>query len=511
MADLFPYSFGPTGRYISVDTDGKIVATSEVGQTAYVYGYGDTGRALAVDASGRLILSSLSNIVASSASSGTFSEDSWRSLGSVVVGNNPNIIGDLTKYNNALYQAVGVSVDASGYLYKIEYDENSGLSSSIVFAISIITSGVPKVLSPYRGNLYIGLGGSSLSGYIFKLNTKDNVTFIGAVSGYNPSASNQVQHIEGMGIHDNKLIIGIRNSPFGATEQPVFYYDETNFGELCRIKTDAATVTDTKVISFGNRLFAFQNTVKSLTIFDGIRKQYYDSGSISLKTAAVYNNKLYFGGSLGLYEWDDDSFAIKKLNTGGGNYLSSVGSLFVYNNKLYIAEQYVLPTSSGVVRSFNGDSFKCEYAINGAVLTEFAELNGRLFLMNQIGGNIYTYRASSYEALRDCKDKIPHTLKDNKEYIKNLFEYVGNKYQERDAQGALIQVDTQQYPIYTSNNITQSNEPLSSGITRLDQKLGPTSTPPSGLVLPSASSYNFGDQFYVIGSGFYRRGISDWE
>lgn len=34
---------------------------------------------------------------------------------------------------------------------------------------------------------------------------------------------------------------------------------------------------------------------------------------------------------------------------------------------------------------------------------------------------------------------------------------------------------------------------------------------PSGDSLPSVANYSFGDRFYLVGSGFYNRGISGWE
>jgi hypothetical protein len=500
-SNIFPYSFGPQGRTISVDADGKIIAVSEAGQDSYIYGYGSTGRPLAVDASGRLIVSSLSNIIASSATSGSFSEDPWKSEGAVD-SPAPNIIGDLKRYNGALYLAAGLSSASEGYLYKIVYSD--GITSSNVFTTPKATSGYPQVLMPYRGDLYIG-SSSGPSGYIWKADKTDAITLIGAVSGYNAAASNQIEQIYDMNVHDNRLTIGVRESPFGATEQPVFYYDGTNFGEVCRIKTNQASNTSSRLISFGNRLFTFRNQAKSIGIFDGVRTQYYFFNK-ALFGAAVYNNKLYFGATDGLYEWDDSEFALKQVDTGSSPW--SVSTLGVYNGKLYFEERYIAPAVSGSIQSFDGASFKREYTI-GTFFTSFTELNGRFFAADQVG-NIHSYRAASKEALaHGIQDKTSQMFRSNKQYVKNLLEFTGNKYQERDAQGALVHVDTQKFPAYTSVRIIAQSDPLSSGVNKLDAKLGDQSMPPSGWTddMPAGQ---YGDQFYHLESGYMRFGTS-WE
>lgn len=50
------FTYGPKGRGILVDDDGRLLATGEDGATGYIFCYGDTGRALCVDASGRLLV-----------------------------------------------------------------------------------------------------------------------------------------------------------------------------------------------------------------------------------------------------------------------------------------------------------------------------------------------------------------------------------------------------------------------------------------------------------------------
>jgi YD repeat-containing protein len=77
----FIYSYGPPGRFLTVDASGRLIATTDPAGGLYIYGYGDTGRPLVVDASGRVVLSPEGDIGAGAVGGGV---GSGVSLGSGV-------------------------------------------------------------------------------------------------------------------------------------------------------------------------------------------------------------------------------------------------------------------------------------------------------------------------------------------------------------------------------------------------------------------------------------------
>lgn len=50
------FDYGPTGRHLLVDDDGRLITNGDASESGYIYAYGDTGYPLLVDGAGRLLI-----------------------------------------------------------------------------------------------------------------------------------------------------------------------------------------------------------------------------------------------------------------------------------------------------------------------------------------------------------------------------------------------------------------------------------------------------------------------
>jgi hypothetical protein len=500
MANIFPLEFGPEGRSISVDADGKIVAVSEDGGNAYVYGYGSTGRPLAIDASGRLILSSLSNIVASGVGDGNGGDGAAQAYASGAKLPQPvYVINNIAKLNDKLY--VGTKNwfgSTSGSVYGFWYDEtNDEVKWEEAFVLPS-ASGWPATLENYRGKIYTGPMEGAASGWIFSYDGS-TVSLVGAVSGQSPNPST----IFGMAKYDNKLVITVANNLFTGPH-PVFYYDGTNFGELYRGRTTPSQWGWIRnPVHHNGKLYTFQSTDKYINVFDGIRSINFGV-TPAIAKGMPYKGKLYLFGTGGVWELNEQELTISKVYDTGGN---TTDYPYIYNGDLYFHE-----SGTNNIIKFDGDTFLTDGIVGNSV-TGIGDINGRLIIVCN-NGAIYTRKPINREALSHGKDDFrPHAHHDHTEYIKKILDFIGSNYiGVPDAWGTVFSTgkDNDRYPQYTSLHVVASGASLASGVSKLDQVCGTVAIPPSGNSLPSGSS-SYGQAFYHSISGFFRYGQNEWE
>jgi hypothetical protein len=144
------FDYGPTGRHLLVDSEGRLVVNGDAAISGYIYAYGDTGYPLLVDGIGRLLVnpSGLSGLIPESVQFLYADSDNNYGIGPNLF---PNISLGLGTYNIAVGTDVLENLTTGDH--NVALGENAGLSA--VTTLGAISIG--------RRTHYLGISSRSIS------------------------------------------------------------------------------------------------------------------------------------------------------------------------------------------------------------------------------------------------------------------------------------------------------------------------------------------------------------
>ena len=523
----FPFATGPAGRNLVVDASGRLIATGEAGNQLFPFGFGDTGRALVVDGSGRLVLSPESPGVGSGLEAATDADIApFRAQAFTSGGQTDSPVfstNGMVEWRDSLYIGTSTFSAPGGTIkkmFRISFSDASGVTVQTAFNMPPSPSGGwPGNVAVYRDKLYTANLDGSPSGIVWQW---DGTTLrnVGMPSGSDDDVSGatgqRANILWGMGLYNNKLIIGTANN-LEQGPQSIFSYDAqasgaSAFRVLYKQRTTGSNFGFTQgFVTYNDKFFTCNENDRYYNFFDGVRGV-FDKTPVTganIRNFTVYRGKLY-GMGKGVWEWNEDQTGIagsdgpwlKVYENGATQTLQGK----IYNGKMWFGDD------AGNIHVFDGSSWKI-FANLGASIGSLGVLGGRLFAITEAGA-IFHMTESTEEARGHGLDNFtPTGNQDNKEYIKKYGEFMGNQSPFFNSTGA----DLKRFPQYTSLNVLQQGVSLASGLVLLDQFFGS----PSGaylenqnLIPTTADTFDIGSESVrfkdiYAGSGNFINGLGN--
>lgn len=463
------FDWGPTGRSIEVNASGQLLTTNEPVGGLYPLGYGKTGRALCVDGSGRLCVTS--------AGGGT---------------DTTAIEADLTEVRSDFYNASGdlYSNRARGWetVLSSPFTTERRPYSAGVFHGEMLLAGTDEdtLWKVNFENKSVDVLDSGFTTSIFQGKDSDgqNVTqemFISDVYIWDGDS----KHAHGLSTPKRaQKILG--NIYLFQDDSNVWRWDKTSITSFTDVSSDIVwnDMAGSWRISVDCRGFGF---IYTRDYSGGTKYINKWNGNPDEAALVVLEKNSTEADEFGLFRYNNDVFA---MIVGG----TEAGKLYKYDWGSHTFTQFIADT--GYESSVNLGSNVAGALYNGDFhFLAQKKSNSEWHLVKFDGWNI---------TLVD--DDLPTIQVQHEMMVYNHHLYLLT-YDHS------VQNSTKLYRWIKSP--LQDSRETSERVGRIDTRVQRLETPPSGWALPSASDWEYGDSYFHLGSGLYRRfvnpvGVPQW-
>jgi hypothetical protein len=503
------FDYGPTGRHILVDDDGRLIVNGDASESGHIYAYGDTGFPLLVDGAGRLLINPSGLVGSGGGGAGAdarLDAVPWTSGGRLVDGDYAN---RWVWFKGSMFAPrhnwLGATDDG---LLKITPSGNTFATKKIAAP----SGGYPWVVKVVGERLFVGHGEGS-DGYISYSDDGETLNYAIDMPG--------TAQVTALGEYDGQLIIG-HNKNTG-TEHPIYKLNIAE-GDPPTFSIEEAFDIYAYAGNWGwdygldvcaNRVFTFTNIGSILNVYDGLHNlgefwpDPYDATETRPTALAIeYNGEIFLLGT-NIYKYQEmpTDTVNNPLVLAKETYEDTNGTVnacaAVYNNKLWIID------TAHNIYTYDGHNWTVDTSMSGVA-------NGTRGGLIQVDDKLYYFTSDKvWWSMRDALYEPNNNAGANSKFrtagvrhVKGLMDYCGARFptqtEVRNDVGSGVLS-----PEYTSVRFITQSTPLASGLSELD---GQVYGEKYDLIPDTTDTYNIGSQIYAFkglhaASGFFTQGI----
>jgi hypothetical protein len=463
------FDYGPTGRHILVDDDGRLIINGDASTSGHIYAYGDTGYPLLVDGTGRLLINP------SGLPSGTIPESVQSVSITSGVMESGGIPVNLVAWNEAGYAKyenrfwLGAE-NSGGDVYSFA---PSGDNLIPRFEFTMPSGGKCHVMHVWQGKLWLAesipTGGGGAHIWSYQSGVLTHETTVPDADGITPTT------VKAMHNYNGRLTL-IAADNFGSDPPVQSWHPQYGWKIDGRIHVNPGSwgheyitgVHDGKLI-----IVQPYNTDKAMNIWDGFITRYYQYSAAEHPTGGPgpfgkeYKGKFYV---LSDDVWEVNTTDGVSLAKSFEGYDGRWQNIEIYNGKLYATN------IEGIIWRFDGVNWERFGKVPGWTSTgntnfprKLVVLGDRMYVLYWYTQMVYSFKEPLSEHIDEATwvEETPVTQK--AEYITELASFVGVDVP------AFLDISTSgipSSPVYGSTNIVTQGANLASGVSELDANLG---------------------------------------
>jgi hypothetical protein len=478
------FDYGPTGRHILVDDEGRLVVNGDASESGHIYAYGDTGFPLLVDGAGRLLINP-SGLAASGVGDGAIvSGDLSRILpipptsGVMASGGTPvNLVafneGGYAKYNGRFW--MGAENDST----RVYSFAPSGDNLVPRFEFNMPSGGKCNVMHIWQDKLWLGestpTGGGAGHIWSYQSGVLTHETTVPDTDGVTGKT------IKAMHDYNGRLVV-IAAESYGNDPPVISWHPAYGWKKDGNIRVNAGTFGHEYIAGVHDgKLLIVQPYAgdKSLNVWDGFVTRYYQYAAPEHPTGGPgpfgkeYKGKFYL---LSDDVWSVDTTAggegllLEKSFEGQGD--GRWQNLEVYNGKLYATH------IEGDIWRYDGIAWERFAKVPGWTSTgntnfprKLVVLGDRLYVLYWKTELVYSFFEPITEHIQESTWTSETPAASKAEHIPEITSFIGVNVPE------FLDITTSgipSSPTYGSTNLVTQSANLASGISELDRKLGGT-------------------------------------